>query len=43
MARLKVFKSIDLPLGLAVAPSLYQRVCDGVEISPHGSSEALYC
>jgi Family of unknown function (DUF6119) len=27
---------------LAVAPPLGQRVCDGVEISPHRSDEALH-
>jgi hypothetical protein len=36
-------QTIDLPLGLAVAPILYQRVYDGIEISPHRSSEALHC
>jgi hypothetical protein len=27
---------------LAIAPAFGQRVCDGVEISPHRSSEALH-
>jgi hypothetical protein len=42
-AALEGLQTIDLPLGLAVAPTLYQRVCNGVEISPHRSSEALHC
>jgi hypothetical protein len=32
-----------MPFGLAIAPALGQRVCDGVEISTHRSSEALRC
>jgi hypothetical protein len=31
-----------VPFGLAIAPAFGQRVCDGVEISPHRSSEALH-
>jgi hypothetical protein len=40
---LQGLQTIDLPLGLAVAPTLCQRVCDGVDISPHRSGEALHC
>jgi hypothetical protein len=32
-----------VPFGLAIAPAFGQRVCDGVEISPHRWSEALHC
>ena len=40
---LEGFQSIDMPFGLAVAPALSQRICDGVEISPQSSGEALHC
>jgi len=40
---LEGLQSIDVPFGLAIAPAFGQRVCDGVEISPHCSSEALHC
>src|ERR1700677_4811942 len=39
---LEGLQTIDLPLSLAVAPPLGQRVCDGVDISPHRSNEALH-
>jgi hypothetical protein len=31
-----------MPFALAIAPAFGQGVCDGVEISPHRSSEALH-
>jgi hypothetical protein len=37
---LEGFQSVDLPLGLAVAPALGQRVPDGVDISPQCADEA---
>jgi hypothetical protein len=40
---LEGLQSIDLPLGLAVAPAFRQRVCDCVEISSHRPDEALHC